>query len=121
MVSAGEGTHTVWYRKLLKSGVERVRFMMKYKNHVLRYVLLYCSVNFCVIFVFIDVITLYTYDFLSSGLLITLTIAALFCWHVQYKSVQGFVIMMLGRSLCQYEQNVMYFTAHLSAILHDYS
>ena len=60
-------------------------------------------------------------DFSSSGLLMAFIMAALFCWHVQHKSVRGLEITIFGKSLRQYVQNVEYFTARWLARVDDSS
>ena len=45
-----------------------------------------------------------------SNMLADLSIAELFCWHCQHRSVIGFIIMMDGRRLRQSRQKVGYET-----------
>ena len=61
-----------------------------------------------------------TWDFSSAVLLIALMMAALFCWHVQHKSVQGFEVIIFGKRLHQYVQNVGYCTARRIASIGDF-
>ena len=49
-----------------------------------------------------------TFDFSLSFLFIALMMALLFFWHVQHRSLRGFVMITSGNNIRQCLQNVLY-------------